>query len=274
MGHFIVFAGLLMILSQLPICGGFISSTITRKYLSSTAASCTPTPSPSPTPSPPLIYTSSCSMIPPSSSWPPLQSLRADLRDAGLYRWPPHVNLLYPFVPPQKFPQVSHLLSSKLKSFKPFRVQFNTFETFGTDKRGVLWLKPTYPDTPTETLTTLQSILSSTLPYCTHQLKNGVFTPHMTVSHFSSESAALSAGEEIEFEGVDFLVDRVYLMSRNGAGGQFKVGAEVVFGEEEPILHVEPKAFEGMPEEEFEWVAVERKELQQRRKRKQRRKNS
>lgn len=91
----------------------------------------------------------------------------------------------------------------------------------------------------------------------------------MTISHFKSKSEAEKSGSELEFEGVEFLVDRIYLMSRNGQDGQFKKGAEVIFGGER-ILYEDEEWFEGMEEVEFEWVARERKEMQQRRKRKKR----
>lgn len=40
-------------------------------------------------------------MVPPETSmytWEQLTRCRTELRDAGLYRWPPHANLLYPFL--------------------------------------------------------------------------------------------------------------------------------------------------------------------------------
>jgi 2'-5' RNA ligase superfamily len=40
-------------------------------------------------------------MVPPESSdwaWEMITRCRTELRDPGLFRWPPHVNLLYPFL--------------------------------------------------------------------------------------------------------------------------------------------------------------------------------
>ena len=48
-------------------------------------------------------HSSTVALVPPESVWAPLQQARLNLRDKGLYRWPPHLNLLYPFVPPCDF---------------------------------------------------------------------------------------------------------------------------------------------------------------------------
>ncbi|GMI11980.1 hypothetical protein TrLO_g5762 [Triparma laevis f. longispina] len=274
MGNFIALTGLLLLMA-FPIARSFLlrpRPKPTLQNLFSSLDDFTPSDPSSASPSPtefPVMYASSLAMIPPPSAWPPIQSLRITLKDAGIYRWPPHVNLLYPFVAPNKFNQVSLLLQSALQDFEPFKVKFNKFNVFGNAGRGVLWLQPEYDNETSETLVTLQNILQQTLPYCHHQQKSGTFTPHMTISHFKSKSEAEKLGSELEFEGVEFLVDRIYLMSRNGQDGQFKKGAEVIFGGER-ILYEYGELFEKMEEVEFEWVARERKEMQQRRKRKKR----
>ena len=36
----------------------------------------------------------------------PFRMRREELQDKGFYRWPPHINLLYPFVPERHFLEV------------------------------------------------------------------------------------------------------------------------------------------------------------------------
>ncbi|KAK3338290.1 2'-5' RNA ligase superfamily-domain-containing protein [Neurospora tetraspora] len=59
-----------------------------------------PKPSPSPW-TPPLTSTSTAlALIPPPHLWPPLNALRS-LYDKAYHKWPPHINLVYPFVKPE-----------------------------------------------------------------------------------------------------------------------------------------------------------------------------
>ena len=46
-----------------------------------------------------LTHTTSLCIVPPDNSpaWRAVQATRLEMRDAGIYRWPPHCNLIYPF---------------------------------------------------------------------------------------------------------------------------------------------------------------------------------
>ena len=57
------------------------------------------------------VYTSTVALVPPEEAWLPIQQARESLRDKGLYRWPPHINLLYPFVPEEHFAQAADALA-------------------------------------------------------------------------------------------------------------------------------------------------------------------
>jgi len=47
------------------------------------------------------VITSALVMVPPPGQWPQLQAFRA-MHDKSFLRWPPHLNLLYPFIPQHK----------------------------------------------------------------------------------------------------------------------------------------------------------------------------
>ena len=50
-----------------------------------------------------MSHETSVALIPPDVAWPPIQDARMLVQDKGLWRWPPHANLLYPFVAPSEF---------------------------------------------------------------------------------------------------------------------------------------------------------------------------
>ena len=104
--------------------------------------------------------------------WEQLTHCRTELRDPGLFRWPPHANLLYPFincfvertkqeddttssetqmvvVPDSTTssrvvpPDILEKLLDACRQCEPFTVRLHEFGTFGGKHRGVLWL---YPD--------------------------------------------------------------------------------------------------------------------------------
>lgn len=176
------------------------------------------------------VHSVTVCVVPPPENvhvWQTLSKMRKELKDPGYFRWPPHVNLLYPFV---KLPNHSYnagadgisecnddwslsdvveKLESATRNIPPFSIQLNEFGTFGGKKRGVLWLHPDstgdLPQDKNETeeqtspLVRLQKSLEETFPMCKDQSqKGGGFTPHMTVSHFSCLDDALKAQRTTE----------------------------------------------------------------------------
>jgi len=132
-----------------------------------------------------LSYCNTICMIPPpehaKDAWDALTKARIQLRDPGLYRWPPHANLLYPFVEFDfvkdssdrktdvinkyrmndasceeevfvkdvvnedhdfKNDNILTLLQNTASKCEPFQVTLNSLGCFGGEKRGVLWVYP------------------------------------------------------------------------------------------------------------------------------------
>jgi 2'-5' RNA ligase len=226
-------------------------------------------------------------MIPPpqyEDIWERVGAMRKELRDPGYYRWPPHVNILYPFLnfkyANKTVEEVAATLHGATKQCPPFQVSLNSFGTFGGKQRGVLWL---YPDSGNEqaieekgkpSLIHLYDRLVEAFPMCDDlsRKESGKFNPHMTLSHFESLEDA-KAGETIleksslsNLDGLDFLMDRVYLMERRGDSGQFERLAEVGLGQESTFkVYDPPEAFPWMPKTEEKWVYEERTKLKARR---------
>ena len=143
----------------------------------------------------PLVHTATIALVPPEAAWHDLQSARRQLRDKGLYRWPPHINLLYPLVPPAHFAEAVDAVAPVLRDFEPFSVTLDSLGVFGGRARGVLYVGPRADDV--EKLRALQDALQRALPACHHQQRDGVFTPHLTLSHFPSADAAEAAKEAL-----------------------------------------------------------------------------
>lgn len=245
--------------------------------------------------------------------WEKITKARTELRDPGLYRWPPHANILYPFfdilapkLSNDNMMERDEIINKKLISLQsaiqkcePFRVSIDSLGTFGGNNRGVLYLVPdSFRDESScsqqdnlhcdeQPLLQLQSLLENSFPECNDQRKNGKYTPHMTLSHFPSLESAVEAKEIIKkwWTIIEFEVNEVYLLKREGDGGQFKIVATLKLGDmvntisnndqttKNIEIHDPPIAFPDMPKVEEEWVYNERMKLKERRNGKGNRRN-
>lgn len=251
-------------------------------------------------PSPKFHHFTIC-LVPPEREervWQLLTRARTELRDAGLYRWPPHVNLLYPFCDPydddsssESNNETSTLnwdilqrLEAACRQVEPFQVQLNEFGTFGGSSRGVLWLYPSSVSADSasveEPILKLQRLLEEQFPDCSEQRlvgDDGCFKPHMTLSHFASRPDANIAQETLtstawwpkKDDCLQFWVDEIYLMHRRGdtGGGQFERIASLPLGDNSRTTQIMQGAFLQMPKEEYEWVKEVRKIMKRERNR-------
>lgn len=174
-----------------------------------------------------ISYTSTLCIVPPESNvgiWQQLTQARTDLKDPGLFRWPPHINLLYPFYeiptinPQQKQGDITttdeeensilSLLSQVRKAtsqINPFHVSLHSFGCFGGKKRGVLWLYPSpvvsqgEEEGGGEPIKQLHFYLQQEFPTLLSNNKNtNSYHPHMTLSHFGTLTEAKDAQNNLE----------------------------------------------------------------------------
>ena len=239
-------------------------------------------------------------MVPPPEAefvWKTVMDMRQQLKDPGFYRWPPHANLLYPFLELQQNRDDENEASSmtalltKLQTaaarIDPFTVRIDKLGTFGGRQRGVLWLDPDsfYSNTNVDgdkagdeqkdvkPLLQLHKALEEEFPMCKDQTKGASFTPHMTLSHFINLEDALVAQQSIESDyarqlpKLEFQLDRIYLLRRQGDGGQFLRVADIGLGKSGRYHYWgnDPRPFPGMSTEEADWVYEERLKLKARR---------
>ncbi|EFR04098.1 DUF455 domain-containing protein [Nannizzia gypsea CBS 118893] len=64
-----------------------------------------------------LSFQTALCIVPPRHLWQDIDRLRS-LYDQAYGRWPPHINLIYPFVPTDRLPDASRLIQEKLNSLK------------------------------------------------------------------------------------------------------------------------------------------------------------
>lgn len=89
-------------------------------------------PQPNPTWTPPLTSPlTSLTLIPPPHLWPPLTTLRS-LYDKTSTKWPPHINLIYPFVSPSDLEDAVSLVPFGILEGRRERNEEN-------ERRGVRW---------------------------------------------------------------------------------------------------------------------------------------
>ena len=77
--------------------------------------------------------------LPPS--WPAVDAVRA-AHDPAASRWPPHLNLVYGFVPEHLFEDAAPSLSAAARAVAPFSVRFDEVRTFD---QGTAYLSPADP---------------------------------------------------------------------------------------------------------------------------------
>lgn len=200
------------------------------------------------------VYHTALAIVPPNSNidcWSKLQEIRYKLHDKGYYRWPPHINLIYPFVDVCDFSSVLPRIAEELKDFTPFEVNLNEFGTFGGRDKGVCYLSPE----PSDVLVSIHSSIQRAL----EESSSKKFQPHLTVTHCENgrEATSIASVESETWQGTSFLVDAVYVLKRDGPDGQYYAVARIPLGgnivEEETIM------FSGMPTEQEDWVKDQRK---------------
>ena len=190
-----------------------------------------------------FVHHSTIALVPPSGPsdtviWERLQQTRWNLRDKGYYRWPPHVNLVYPFVDPTCYDTVIPALTEAASNIQPFRVTLNTVGTFGGRTRGVLWLDPVTSEESNNPIYELQSCLMQALRSAPNNIvfssTHSRFRPHMTLCHYNNvmdaDEKALELSSEWITHPVSFDVNEIYIMERSGNNGQFCVAHTLPLG--------------------------------------------
>lgn len=166
-------------------------------------------------------------ILPPQALWPPIQAIRMRY-DRQIRRWMPHINLLYPFRPPEAWLALLQPMAERIQPLLPFTVHLTEIRYFRhPGGRCTLWLAPE----PAETLGTLQQALLAVAPECDDVRRfRGGFTPHLSIGQMPDAAACVALQHTLaaQWQPLTFVVTHVSLLWRNAPPDDvFRVGWEV-----------------------------------------------
>ncbi|MEU8077901.1 poly(A) polymerase [Catellatospora citrea] len=148
--------------------------------------------------------------LPPERVWPAVQELRA-AHDPQFHRWPPHVNVLFGFVPEADFEQAAPLLTAAAAEVPPFPARLHGVHTFGHRDDATIWLDPAADgDAPWHRL---WQALRQRFPRCRGRAEG--FTPHLTLGR-SRDPQRVAAACAAALGEARAQVGELVLLSRRG----------------------------------------------------------
>ncbi|MFG6197560.1 poly(A) polymerase [Nonomuraea sp. JJY05] len=163
--------------------------------------------------------------IPPQELWPAIQAVRR-AHDPRIDRWPPHVNLLFGFVPESEFEAAAPLLAAAATEVEPFTARLEGVRTFRHRDHSTAWLDPAAGD-PVP-WARLRRALERRFPRCEGRPEG--FTPHLTLGR---------TDDPIRLAGMTAQVGELVLLSRR-ADEPMRPRARVALGTGEIRWVTEP----------------------------------
>lgn len=123
-------------------------------------------------------------LIPPRHLWSSVDRLRS-LYDKAFNAWPPHVNLIYPFVKPEALLEVTTILQDLTIDYQP-RITLEGADAFNHKHHNTIFFCPS--KNSTADITQLRDRICDALgqPRSNH----GSFKPHMTIGQSEDSNAA------------------------------------------------------------------------------------
>eukprot|EP00052_Salpingoeca_macrocollata_P016462 m.132272 g.132272 ORF g.132272 m.132272 type:complete len:192 (+) comp20059_c0_seq1:122-697(+) len=136
--------------------------------------------------------------------------------DKAFKRWPPHINMLWPFHPEPLVAASAEKLRARLATVEPFTLTFDRLSYFQQKQACTVHLAPT--SNPPGALQALQAIMVEVFPECTELSTRSPhgFTPHLTLAQYPNKA---KTDQEIAtimktWKPFTLLVDKVYIMTR------------------------------------------------------------
>jgi poly(A) polymerase len=159
-----------------------------------------------------------------------VQNLRYQY-DKQINRWPPHINLLYPFVPRSHFSEAAEKIQLALENSQPFQISFEKIGYFQHRYSATAWIKPKNIAGENNSLQQIQQICESVFPFCNDQSKRrSGFVPHMTIGQFQNQEEIKNIIKQVNWKPLNTTVTHLCLISRKGKDDPFEIYYRIPLG--------------------------------------------
>ena len=163
------------------------------------------------------VFHTALVIIPPSELWLQIQNIRK-IHDPAYDRWMPHINMLFPFIPPDEFEIFTEKMNEIFKDFDKFSVKFSGLGHFEHAKKAVLWADPISKNGE------IKEIYKRIVKEVNFLDGGREFTPHMTLGQF--DKYAIEKKKEDfskEWKEIEFEVQEIHLIQRDGQNSPFYI---------------------------------------------------